>query len=101
MDTEPQTVYDLLNDPPRCATAVANFCDWSTNHDYPRPFVLFLDIIGYSDEEYGEPMFNLNKCAERFGYMEIGKLADALNEYALNPRDVREYVNKIMAADES
>jgi macrodomain Ter protein organizer (MatP/YcbG family) len=34
------------------------------------------------------------------GYMELGYLADALNEYANNPNEVREWVDNLMNCEE-
>jgi hypothetical protein len=53
---------------------------------------LFLDLIGWSEDELGEPYASL-------GYVELGKLAEALTEYADRPHDVREYVDALMAAE--
>ena len=54
-----QTQYDLIENPPSCAESVARLWSWSENYDYPTPATLFLDLIGYSDEEIGEPLFDM------------------------------------------
>jgi hypothetical protein len=96
---ERKTLDDLQEDPPAYAKETCDLFRWSVNYDHPTPAALFLDIIGYSDEEYGEPMFSLKDCPERFGYMEIGMLADALKEYADDPTRVMEYVKEYLAAE--
>lgn len=89
----------ILDSVPSYASDVAAFARWSENYDSPRPFTLFLDLIGYSDEEFGEPLFDLTKVAAQLGYFEIGQLADALRQYADNPGNVREWVDSLMAAE--
>lgn len=71
--------------------ALAN---WSHNCSHPTPMGLFLDIIGWSEAEMGE-----NLCGDKFpsmGYLEIGYLADALQEYANRPTDVYQWVTELM-----
>jgi hypothetical protein len=58
---------------------------------------LFLDLIGWSEDELGEPLYSLKNAS--LGYVELGKLAEALTEYADRPHDVREYVDALMAAE--
>lgn len=93
------TLEELQEAPPDYAKETAQLLSWSANYDHPTPAALFLDIIGYSDEHMGEPLFDLRKVSERFGFMEIGYLADALNEYANRPGDVMEYVVAYLDAE--
>ena len=97
MDTTTQ--YELIENPPSCAEAVARLWSWSENYDYPTPATLFLDLIGYSDEESGEPLFDMRKLSNRFGYLELDMLADALKEYADCPQDVYAYTQRLATAD--
>jgi hypothetical protein len=90
---------DLQENPPEYARGVNNLLTWSANYDHPTPAALFLDIIGYSDEEMGEPLFDLKVIPQRFGYLEIDQLADALKEYAARPTDVMEYVSAYLGAE--
>ena len=86
---------------PEYAEGTAEFLDWGLggNYDTPSPVYLFLDIIGYSEEHFGEPQFDLTKVSERFGYMEMGQLAKALDEYSDRPTDVMAFVEKRMGQD--
>lgn len=53
---------------------------WSFNFDREsNPFHLFLDLIGYSKEVWGESL--LSKIPE-LGYLEMHYLANALEEYS-------------------
>jgi hypothetical protein len=71
----------------------ADLFRWSENYDYPTPANLYLDLIGWSDENMGQTLYDL---AKPLGYLEISMLADALKEYASNPVDVLAWVNTFM-----
>lgn len=92
-------IWQMLEaDAPQGCEGVQDLYSWSLN--YPAgtgPIVLLLDLIGYSEAEYGEPMYDLN--ASSLGYVEIGKLAKALTEYAEHPQTVYGYVEDLMRAE--
>jgi hypothetical protein len=47
-----ETVYYLLEHAPTGCEAVSSLYDWSTNYDAGKgPFALFLDLIGWSEDE--------------------------------------------------
>lgn len=86
----------LEQDAPNGCAGVQDLYSWSLNYDAGRgPFVLFLDLIGYSEDEYGEKMFS----GLQMGYLELSKLATALEEYASRPYDVLGYVRTLMTAE--
>ena len=100
MNAQHEDVWSYVEDAPAYASDVADLWHWSTNFDAGRgPISLFLDIIGWSDEVLGEPTYNLKDAA--LGYLEISKLADALKQYSDRPTDVREWVEGLLAFDES
>ena len=71
---------------------------WGLNHHRAtNPFLLFLDVIGYSDEH------GLGRMAPTatLGYMEAGYMADALTEWADSPRNVEEWVTALLGCDNS
>lgn len=92
-------VWDALDNAPEYAQAVARLIAWSTNYDIKTgtPYQVFLDLIGYSHEEYGETM--VAKPYEVLGYLEMGYLADALKEYADAPSEVMDFVKVIDTLD--
>jgi len=105
-------VYELLDNAPEYAEDVASLYDWSTNYDTGNgPFSLFLDMIGWSDDELGTVIYgptihwaeqaarNLTSWNANLGYVELSKLADALKEYVYRPQDVRAYVDQLMTAE--
>lgn len=76
---------------------IAGIYSWSSNYDIgSNPFSGFLDIIGYSDEQYGQ---KVNDRDFSWGYLELGQLADALAEYASNPQDAADFVNALLASE--
>lgn len=116
----------VLEDAPPYAQGVAALASWSGNYDYPTPYTLFCDLIGFNGEEYGKCHFlpaatssvalfpvrtdfqadNVHDFARihaslidaRLGLLELGILADALAEYAERPQDVTAYVRLILEA---
>ena len=105
---------EVIEGAPEWAKGVAALASWSGNYDFPSPYTLFCDLIGFNGEEFGECYFlpDLNTdypsrhipvalselIDTRLGYLEIGMLADALKEYADRPGDVTAYVRRIMEA---
>ena len=92
------TQYELLDDPPKYAGAVARLWSWSENYDFPSPASVFLDLVGYSHEHMGEPLCSMDKVPQILGYLEMDMLADALREYADRPQDVMIYVESLLFA---
>lgn len=96
------THEELLDNAPSYADRVAYLWIWSTNHEYPTPATLFLDIIGYSLEQHGETLIReLEPAVTHLGVMDIGYLADALNEYATRPQDVMEYIELLLQSEDA
>lgn len=99
MNESVMTYEELLDNPPSYAEGVARLWVWSSNHDYPTPASLFLDLIGYSEEHFKQPLSNLNTIHAKLGYIGISYLAEALKEYAERPMDVMEYVEFVLEAE--
>lgn len=96
--TDEKDVWQLTEDPPDYAKETASLYHWSTNFDPGKgPFTLFLDLIGWSDENIGEPLYSLKDV--RLGYLELHYLADALKEYTENPHSVAAFVDELMEAE--
>ena len=92
------TVETLIEEAGMNVWDVADLYSWSLNFDAGRgPFALFLDLIGWSQDNYGETFYDLPNMS--LGYVELGKLGRALMQYALNPRDVQEYADALMEAE--
>ena len=78
-------------------TATNELYEWSQNYNYPTPFTVFMDLIGFSKEEFGGNL--VSDYTEIVGFYEIDSLADALKEYAKYPEAVITAINKIIYAE--
>ena len=96
METKLKTVWDLYENPPKEAAETSALAEWSLNYDHKtgNPYQIFLDLIGYSDENYGVNLFG-GKFSQVLGFMELDYLADALKEYANNPTAVLNFVAEL------
>lgn len=92
-------IWEMLEqDAPSGCDAVQDLYSWSLNYDAGKgPFTLFLDLIGYSFDEFGEALYSLTEAS--LGYLELDKLAKALTEYADRPQDVTGFVQTLMDAE--
>jgi len=88
----------ILEQAPEFAKETANLIHWSTNYDHTsknNPLIAFLILIGYNEQELGEP----NGEVAPLGYLELGYLADALQEYATRPQDVMDFITYTLQVD--
>lgn len=100
VNVEHADVWEYAEAAPDYAKATADLWYWSTNYDSGKgPITLLLDLIGWSEEHIGEPLYNMKDAS--LGYVEIGKLADALAEYANRPTDVMAWLEGLLNFDES
>lgn len=75
---------------------VADLYRWSANFEWPTPWALFLDLIGYTVENFGETLYNVKEHgSSQLGYVELDYLADALKCYAVRPVDVEELIERL------
>ena len=76
---------------------IAQLYSWGLNYDsHSNPFVLFLDLIGYTRDQYGETMFDLDRDSNYLGYLELDYLGDALKTYALRGGDAYRFVERLL-----
>ena len=94
-------LWDILEDPKPSQEHTASLISWSMNYDLKTgtPYHIFLDLIGYSANEYGSNLFDYNNLHRVLGYMELDYLADALKEYAENPQAVLDLIGAIDEAE--
>lgn len=98
MNTETKTIWDVIDNAPGKLEPIGDCVIWATNedHEHGTCWLAFLDLIGWSAENYGE---RLNPDDYRPGYVEIEKLAKALLCYSDHARDAWDHVTELMAAD--
>lgn len=71
--------------------------NWGLNYDYEKnPFTFFLDLIGYSEENFGEKL--VPKAV--LDYLGLDYLADALKEFVTRPLDAENYIRELLAEEE-
>lgn len=99
-DVKELDLWELLETPPANCEAVANLIHWSMNYDLRTgtPYHIFLDLIGYSEEHYGEKLFT-GDYSRVIGYLEADYLGDALKEYAHRPSEVEAFIDAVSEAD--
>jgi hypothetical protein len=75
---------------------IEDLYNWGRNYDYTQnPFTFFLDLIGFSEENYGEklvPKANLD-------YLGLDYLADALKEYVVRPGDAETFIQALLDSE--
>jgi hypothetical protein len=87
--------FELCDTAPDYAADTAHLFSWCEgNYNFPAPSSLYLDLIGYSEEEHGERLTSHGWPA--LGYLELNLLAKALSEYANRPNDVYQFVETLM-----
>jgi hypothetical protein len=100
METTTAQLEELLEKGEERFPHIVGLYQWSTNYEAGKtPFTLFIDLIGYTQEEYGEALYNLDK--PQLGYLELDYLGDALKEYATIGQDAHDFVVRILNAEMS
>lgn len=98
MSTKQATLESVLEAGENRFPEITALYNWSMNYEAGKtPFTLFIDLIGYSQEEIGEPIYNLSNPL--LGYLELDYLGDALKEYATIGSDAYDYVVAIINAE--
>ena len=68
--------------------AIKALFDWSSNFEVSKnPYCLFLDLIGYSEQNYGVKCYQGKHLGEHLGYKEMCMLGDALKTFESNGYD--------------
>ena len=88
MVSEELRPYDGCVLPPQAA-AIEELHDWSLNYSPGRnPYCVFIDLIGYSIEEWGAPAFSdTHDYRGILGYKELCLISDALKVFENNGYD--------------
>jgi len=98
MTTQEMTLEQVLEKGEERFPHIAGLYQWSTNYEAGNtPFTLFIDLIGYTQEQFGEALYNLDK--PQLGYLELDYLGDALKEYADKGESAYDFVVRILEAE--
>jgi hypothetical protein len=93
-----QAIVELVESNYEKYKPICELYEWSFNFDDVSPFMLFLDIIGYSQEQ-GEYLTNGLDWQAHLKFREIGLLADALQMFANKPEKVETFINDLLNAE--
>ena len=78
---------------------LAELVNWSMNFDHKdSPYLAFLDLIGYSQDNYGDIMYQWD--TNRMGYLELNYVADALKLYTSDPSGVIDWITELDELDQ-
>ena len=98
MDTNTKDVWTVLDEIEGKFLPVAELYKWSTNFDQGQtPMTALLDIIGWSEEQYGESLYNWNNVT--MGYYDLGLLADVIKLYSDDPVGTTKVIEAILEAE--
>ena len=98
METQEKTLEVLLEQGESRFPEIVGLYQWSLNYEAGQgPMTLFIDLIGYSQEEHGLALYDLSKPL--LGYLELDYLGDALKEYATIGSDAYDFVVSILEAE--
>jgi hypothetical protein len=78
---------------------ICGLYSWSANYEDYAPFRYFLDLVGYSDETFGQNLADWSKVSTNLRYLELDYLADALKEYATIGEDAYRFVLELLEAE--
>jgi hypothetical protein len=93
-----QKYYEMIEGAPAKFESIANLFSWSENYTWKdAPARVFLGLIGYLAEEFGEDNF---EGMPVLGYLELDLLGKALTAYADVGEDAHNWVVALMEADQ-
>jgi hypothetical protein len=85
------TYDDLLKLGGERLAPIVDLWQLSTNYEHPTPYVKFLDLIGYSEENFGTTLHE----GVALGHLELGYIADAIKCWNVRPTDVENMIDTI------
>jgi hypothetical protein len=84
---------------PTYCEGIESLYSWASNYQGMTPFRKFLDLVSYSSETYGSPLADWKEPSDCLGYMELGKLGEALTEWANRPLDCEAWVSELLSVE--
>lgn len=93
--------YDFLDkEAPAGCEPVRTLWEWSLNCEHPTPALVFSDLVGISEDFFGEAMCgDMGTASRNLGYLELSYLAEAMSAYSERPGQVRAYVLDLLEAE--
>lgn len=81
---------------PEWAQGIAALYRWGLNYETNSPFQKFLDLVGYSADEFGQNLARWDDASSNLGYVELGYLSDALGNWAERPHECELFVRSLL-----
>lgn len=75
------TLEEIMNRYRELYPYIVELYEWSLNYEYPSPISYFLDLIGYSQNEFGDTLGDWSKVTEKINLLELDYIAKAVMEY--------------------
>lgn len=109
-EKEPTNVWEHTESAPAWCSDIAHLWSWSLNYnsnDPRNPYPLFLDIVGYSLDKFGERISGFIATPDQLrrtgydsdsvslGWVECDLLAKALSEYSDRPHDCEAWLDRL------
>lgn len=88
---DPDTYTELLVKGGERLAPIVELWHLSTNYEHPTPYVKFLDLIGYSEENFGTTLHD----GPTLGHLELSYVAEALQCWVVRPTDVENMIDTI------
>lgn len=76
-----ETLEDIIARHQQNYPQIVDLYEWSLNYEYPSPFSYFLDLIGYSNQEFGQNLGDWSKVTEKINLLELDYISKAVMEY--------------------
>jgi len=57
------------------------------------------DLVGYSMQEFAHPLDNWADPSDSLGFVELGKIGEALIEWANRPQDCEAWVSELLSVE--
>jgi hypothetical protein len=90
---------ELIDNAPETLSRIARLWSVSSNYEYPSPATVFIDLIGYTEEEFGEPLTTMKEAVRRLDFVGLGLIGQALDEYTDRPNDARVFIQELLDAE--
>lgn len=88
----------------RAIELVEKLVYWSENFQAPTPFTLYLDLIGYSESEYGGNLIargnDYENAIRKLSFVELDAIGAALVAFATYPTEVNEWIRNYENGDQ-
>lgn len=99
METKTKTVWEFLELPNEYAPQAQALYEWGRNCNRSgNPFLHFLDLIGWTEDNYGEGQ-KAAPAESSYGYVELEYLSDALTEYINDPCRALAWIDELMTKE--